>query len=95
METVSGREFVFVAWQSISQPLQLTLFPGRRHEKRLRRSTLRKLYKKSLKAQPLHNLLEEQVNDNTFAALHRFVQLRKHCHCHMFRRSMLVERYWR
>ena len=82
METVSGREFVFVAWQSISQPLQLTLFPGRRH-------------KKSLKAQPLHDLLEEQVNDDTFAALHRFVQLRKHCHCQMFRRSMLVERYWR
>ena len=58
METVSGREFVFVAWENISQPLQLTLFPGRRH-------------KKSLKAHPLHDLLEDQVYDNTFAA--RFV----------------------
>ena len=48
METVSGRGSVFVAWQKIPQPLQLILFPGRRH-------------KKSLKAQPLHDLLEEQV----------------------------------
>ena len=68
---------------------QLKRNPNRSHPGVSRR------HKKSLRAQPLHDLLEEQVNDNTFAALHRFVQLRKRCHCHMFRRSMLVERYWR